>query len=235
MNPKLPRTSPIASLRFLPGLSPDAGNSDLLAGETPMDTSLNYVRITLRQGTLPWLRWRASGIGASDAPIIMGECRSRTTEQLMEEKLGLASPRESTWKMQLGVELEPHARLIYNHAIGHDVAPVCLQGVTRPWLRASLDGLSADGVRAIEIKCGRATYWRTRRMGQPPRHYYGQLQHILALTGLPRIDFVCYFPPDPPICLTVARDEAYIQKLLEKEEAFWSEVMQRRAELPQAA
>jgi putative phage-type endonuclease len=235
MNTKLPRISPLASLRFLPGLSPDASTCGVLAGDTSMDTSRRYLRITFRQGTDVWHQWRACGIGASDAPIIMGECASRTRAQLMAEKLGLAAPREPNWKMTLGVELEPHARLIYNHAVGHALVPVCLQGVAHPWLRASLDGLSADGLRAIEIKCGRATYWRTRRMGRPPRHYHGQLQHILALTGLPRIDFVCYFPPDPPICLTVLRDEAYIQKLLEKEEAFWREVMQRRPELPQAA
>src|SRR5581483_972237 len=33
----------------------------------------HYTIVDLRQGTQEWLGWRNQGIGASDAPIIMGE------------------------------------------------------------------------------------------------------------------------------------------------------------------
>ena len=57
----------------------------------------------------------------------------------------------------------------------------------------------------------------------------GQLQHILAVTGLEAIDFWCYLPKKPPVLVTVARDEGYIGRLLEEEAAFWAEVVAERA------
>jgi predicted phage-related endonuclease len=95
-------------------------------------------------------------------------------------------------------------------------------------MRASLDGLSADGQHVIEIKCGRAAYWRTATTGRPPAYYVAQLQHILAITGLPEIHFVCHFPPLQPICLMIERDDAYIAKLVQAEEEFWSGLVELR-------
>ena len=132
--------------------------------------------------------------------------------------------------MALGLRLEPEARAYYGRTVGEGVEPVCLESTERPWLRASLDGLSAEGDRVVEIKCGRGAYWRTAQTGQPPEYYYGQLQHVLAVTGLSAIDFVCYFPPESPICVSIQRDDAYIAELLKKEEAFWNELTRRRAE-----
>ena len=103
-----------------------------------------------------------------------------------------------------------------------------MQSTQHPWLRASLDGLSADGQRVVEIKCGRGAYWRTAKTGRPPTYYVPQLQHILAITGLPSIDFVCYFPSLKTINLTVERDELYIERLISAERAFWREIEERR-------
>ena len=40
---------------------------------------LPYKIIILQQGTFKWLEWRSQGIGASDAPAIMGANPINTT------------------------------------------------------------------------------------------------------------------------------------------------------------
>jgi predicted phage-related endonuclease len=80
----------------------------------------------------------------------------------------------------------------------------------------------------VEIKCGRSVYARTSESGQVPDYYYGQLQHILAVTGLPIIDFWCYLPGLPELLVPVKRDDRYIARLIDAEKRFWSEVLRSR-------
>ena len=93
-------------------------------------------------------------------------------------------------------------------------------------LRASVDGLSDDGSMVVEIKCGNSVYRKTAASGRIPDYYYGQLQHVLAVTGLASIDFWCYLPDCPEVLVTVPRNEDYIKRLLEKEFLFWQKVLQ---------
>jgi hypothetical protein len=117
--------------------------------------------------------------------------------------------------------LEKAARALYSAAVGIVVEPACVQNLARPWQRASLDGLSADGVRVVEIKCGLATFQRVTARQRPPPHHQAQLQHILAVTGLPVIDYWCHCPPRASLRLEVRRDEALLERLLAAEEVFW--------------
>lgn len=186
-----------------------------------------YLIVDLEQGSPEWLEWRSMGIGASDAPAIMGENPWKTRLQLLIEKVEGRST-QTTPAMERGTMLEPEARARYEQLYDVDVDPICLQSRELPWFRASLDGLSADGRRVIEIKCGEGVYRRTAESGQVPRYYYGQLQHILAITGLQQIDFFCYLPDREELCLRVERDDGYIAQLLETEYTFWLEVEELR-------
>jgi putative phage-type endonuclease len=229
LSPDLDLTYPLAATGrlALPGT-----DSSQRAGK---GSQVPYRRVPLVQGTPAWLEWRSHGIGASDAPTLMGENPFATRDWLMRNKLANGTPRPGKGRragdnrMALGVSLEPEARAYYCRTVGERLEPVCLESTERPWLRASLDGLSAEGDRVVEIKCGQAAYAHTVLTGQPPEYYYGQLQHVLAVTGLSAIDFVCYFPPLSPICITIQRDDGYIEQLLRKEEAFWNELTRRRA------
>jgi putative phage-type endonuclease len=189
---------------------------------TSANTARSYTRVDLAQGTRDWHYWRKEGIGASDAASIMGENPFKSLSAVLAEKLANVVVRAQNARMALGVALEPNARRDYCEMFEVDVEPVCVQSVEHPWMRASLDGLSSDGGKVVEIKCGRAAYWLTAKRGKPPAYYVAQLQHILAVTGLPRIDFVCHFPPLFPIRLTIERDDEYIARLFEKESAFWT-------------
>ena len=153
--------------------------------------SLPYTIIEVEQGTSEWLRWCREGIGASDAPTVMGENPWKSVDELLEQKRGIARDRRQNPAIARGVRLEPEARKRYEKTVGVSVRPACLQSSRYDWLRASLDGLSADGRTVVEIKCGEAAYRKTASSGEVPDYYYGQLQHILAVTGNSSIDFWC--------------------------------------------
>lgn len=196
---------------------------------------LSYSIIPLQQGTAEWLAWRSGGIGASDAPTIMGENPWKSPEQLLKEKCEKRSERPNA-AMARGTELEPEARKSYESRSGVCVVPACLQSSKHGWLRASVDGLGLDGKSVVEIKCGESVYRKSSTTREVPEYYVGQLQHILAITDLPSIDFWCYLPGRPEVHLRVTRNESYIKRLIDVEQLFWQEIVkQRESLLPKTA
>jgi putative phage-type endonuclease len=190
---------------------------------TPQSTK-HYSIVVLGQGTREWLEWRHKGIGASDAPTIMGENPWKSATELLGEKRGPAREFGQNAAMARGTQLEPEARKRYIAKTGRDVRPACLQSYRHDWLRASVDGISINGDAVVEIKCGDSVYRRASQSRCVPDYYYGQMQHILAVTGLGSLDFWCYLPGCPELLLPVERDDAYIERLLNAELEFWNRV-----------
>ena len=142
---------------------------------------MRYEVVELEQDTEEWLAWRHTGIGSSDAGTIMGENRFKSPAKLLYEKRNrIDTPANEV--MAEGKRLEPPARADYVRETNSDVYPICIQSVTYPWLLASLDGLSADGKKLVEIKCGKSSY-RRATYEEVPEYYRGQLQHQLMITG----------------------------------------------------
>ena len=187
----------------------------------------NFVVVELQQGTSKWLAWRHNGIGSSEASTIMGENRFQRASSLLQKKRGpVVLDSFQNEAMALGTKLEPEARKLYIAETGKDVRPVCVQSSRYDWLRASLDGLSVNQDAVVEIKCGASAYRKVSQSHSVPDYYYGQVQHILAVTGLDSLDFWCYWPDNPTLLLTVERDNTYIEDLLSKELEFWNLVKQ---------
>lgn len=183
-----------------------------------------FQRINLNQGTHNWAEWRKSGIGSSDAPSIMGENPWKSADLLLKEKLGLVEPFNGNYLTRRGQKLEPVARRLYSQRTGIAVEPATLRSTRYTWQIASVDGLDVRGSRVVEIKCGAKVYSITQQTGNVPRYYYGQLQHILSVTGLDQIDFVCFLPDKPLLMLDVPRDDRYIRRMFEAEEEFWEKM-----------
>ena len=188
----------------------------------------HFTIVELQQGTAEWLEWRHNGIGASDASTIMGENRFKSAAQLLQEKRGPAQDYGQNAAMARGTELEPEARRLYVAKTCREVHPACLQSTRYDWLRASLDGLAINHDAVVEIKCGQSAYQKASQTRSVPDYYYGQLQHILAVTGLDSLDFWCYWPGYPTLLIPVPRNVAYIERLLNAELEFWN-LVQRSA------
>jgi len=191
-------------------------------------SNMSYTIINLQQGTKEWLEWRSQGIGASDAPTIMGENPWKSAAYLLQEKCGGTNTNFKNRDMERGIALEPEARKSYETKVGIRVNPACLQSAKHEWQRASVDGLAADGSAVVEIKCGESVYRKASTSRTVPDYYYGQLQHILAVTHLPSIDFYCYLPGRPEVYLCIPGDDRYIKRLLDAESLFWQKILKNR-------
>src|SRR5688572_30595162 len=117
-----------------------------------------YQIVALVERTTAWWEWRRGGIGSSDAATILGEKPAKSAERLLFEKQQPPKDSGRSFTRARGAALERAARAHYCREVGCTVEPACLQSVARPWQRASLDGISADGERVVEIKCGFAAY-----------------------------------------------------------------------------
>ena len=153
--------------------------------------SMSFELVDLKQGTRKWHRWRALGVGASDAPTVMGENPWKSSGELQQEKLSPRHRTVMTDAMERGAALEPIARAYYCDRRGTHVAPACVQNTVYPWMRASLDGIHKN------------------------------LNQILAVTGLEKMDFWCFALNRRSILIEVQRNEWYIKRLIEAEAAFW--------------
>jgi len=191
-------------------------------------SNMSYTIVNLQQGTKEWLEWRNQGIGASDAPTIMGENPWKSEDYLLQEKCEGTNTNFKNCDMERGIALEPEARKSYETKVGIRVNPACLQSAKHEWQRASVDGLAADGSAVVEIKCGKSVYRKASTSRTVPDYYYGQLQHILAVTHLPSIDFYCYLPGLPEVHLCIPRDDRYIKRLLDAEYLFWQKILKNR-------
>lgn len=211
---------------------------------------MSYHIIDHDQGSGAWLHWRHGGIGASDAPALMGENPWKRPARLFTEKTAALKPyynrprqavasdlfapakpvlQKAGSAMARGNALEPYARALYCQTVGVSLEPACLQSQTNDWQRASLDGINFAAQRLVEIKCGDKVYAYTESTGQVPGYYIGQLQHIMAVTGFASIDFWVWLPGKPGLLLTLPRDEDYIARMTGIEAEFWMRVEAARA------
>ncbi len=182
----------------------------------------------LHQNTPEWHRWRRQGIGASDAPVIMGETAFKTPRTLWSIKTGSMQEGPATPAARRGRELERFARRAYERQTGIQVEPLCLVHQEFAWMRASLDGLSFDGSTLLEIKCPLSLRDRaSAEQGRIPSQYHAQLQHQLEVSGAERAHYWSFHGTDG-VLMELRPDREYAKRLVEAEAAFWQLVKENR-------
>lgn len=124
--------------------------------------------------------------------------------------------------VQRGIALEDLARETYERKTGHKVSTVGLCVHDSGGFGCSPDGLvpmiySADETpwsHGVEIKCPiPETHAKYLLAGTLPDEYRPQVHCSLAVTGLPRWDFMSFCPGLPSLLLTVERD-GYTERML---------------------
>ncbi len=180
----------------------------------------------LHQSTPEWHRWRQLGIGASDAPVIMGDGAFKTPRMLWSIKTGRMQEAAAGLAARRGRELENLARRVYEQQTGTQMEPLCLVHDELEWMRASLDGVSFDGSIVLEIKCPMSLRDRTAaQQGRVPPQYYAQLQHELEVSRAAEVHYWS-FDGNAGSLVRVRPDREYLKRLLEAEAAFWQLVRQ---------
>ncbi len=162
---------------------------------------------------------RRNFIGASDAPVIMGDSPWKTPAKLYREKVGLDIV-EPNYAMQRGIQLEAEARYLFYTETGISVYPIRVQHREIKWMMASMDGLNMDQTVGLEIKCPMGKDHQVAAEGKLPEKYYAQLQHQMEVLDLDEMFYMSYHPNSHYI-FTVNRDKDYIEKMIDKEKIFY--------------
>lgn len=187
----------------------------------------------LVQRTQEWIEMRRNYIGASDAPIIMGvnkfkvaDGRVKDVGMLWEEKLNIKTYECKNSQTQYGIRNEEKARDVYEKMTHNVMVPNVVFHSTHSFMMASLDGVALDGEIFVEIKNCNAGDHELAKQGKVPEHYYPQVQHQLACTGLQKMHYFS-FHNNEGVIVEVKRNEEYINQLIEKEKQFWKCVQEK--------
>jgi len=174
-----------------------------------------------------WHEWRGQGLGASDAPVVMGVSPWKTRFQLYEEKAGLvALDKTGNWATKRGNELEPKARADYEFR-NNLVMPVAfVQHKDHPFIRASLDGFNEEESIVLEIKCPGKEDHQTAYDGKVPEKYWPQVQHQLLASGARELHYYS-FDGERGVIVVVRPDKEYCELLLLELTKFWTLVRLR--------
>jgi putative phage-type endonuclease len=181
----------------------------------------------LKQGSKEWLAFRGTGLGASDAPVIMGVSPWTTPFELWCYKTKLLTPPEphimAAVAMKRGTDLEPKARELYNAKFNCNSTSINIEHPTHSFIRASLDGLSEDGKVILEIKTPGKADLAEAAKGKVPKKYYWQLmQQLMLVPTATHLDYVTY-DGDKTIYITkVERNKEDEEKLLKELIKFWN-------------
>ena len=163
--------------------------------------------INIEQNGNDWLVWRSSGLGASDAPAILGISPWTTPLELWKEKrtaLVGNKARERTNKhrvpretpaMARGKRLEPEARELLEALTGIQAQALCAVHDDLEWLKASLDGYDPALDLILEIKCPNSGAHSKALSGSIPEYYWPQVVHqALVVGGSGKVLYVSYSP-----------------------------------------
>lgn len=181
-----------------------------------------------------WLDVRTDGIGGSDVAAIMGLSPWKSPVEVWMEKTKRTETPDLSGKeaVAMGTELEQDVLDMYKrrHPKSHPRrVNAILQSTTRPWARASLDGICYDrelGTGVLEIKTGSSE--RDWKDGVPI-HYQTQVLHYLSVTGYPFADVVALIG-DYGLHYheyRILRDEGDIQAVNEDVDTFWYYYVQK--------
>jgi len=165
-----------------------------------------------------WHKWRNAGLGASDAPTVMGVSPYKTRFQLWQEKIGEAKGFDGNWATQRGHDLEPKARAQYELEHNVSMPPAFIEHPVFPFIRASLDGYGNNIV--LEIKAPGTEDHSLAVAGKVPEKYYPQLQHQLLVTGASCAHYYS-FDGERGALVQVAHDLEYQARLLKELQLFW--------------
>jgi putative phage-type endonuclease len=190
-----------------------------------------------KQNSKDWYAWRDQGLGASEAPVVMGDQSFSTRFELWAQKTKLLERPElnvyALKAMDRGKELEPKAVSWYERKTGMVVErDVNCEHPVYSFLRASLDGYVPLIELNIEVKSPGKEDLAKAKKGIIPEKYIPQVQMQMLVSGCAYTDYVTYsgegvgyFDGEDGKVITIKADPVYQQKLLVEMMYFWGLIL----------
>lgn len=185
--------------------------------------------VDLEQRTDDWQVWRRDGVSATSCAIIMGANPDKTKLQLWRELVGLDTPPDLSVIPQVrrGKKFEPIALQAFGDKYGQLGLPICAESDEYPFIRASFDGLLADG-SPVEIKnlaeTNHLQVLELREKSPAYQLYRWQVMHQMIVCGAQRGYLWFWSPKHEPLCLVVDRDDILFHRIVDDERSFWQMV-----------
>lgn len=182
-------------------------------------------RVELEQDSEEWHKLRSEKLGASDVASIMGVSPYRSPYELWLLKTKRIPPFTQTDAMLYGKRMEPILREAYFEQTNELFAPAVYIHDEHDFLMASLDGLSFDEDKILEIKACNKEVFTKAQQGEVAEHYFPQLQMQLSCVPTAQeVHFHCYHKQDT-VTVIVRRDDEFIKKMLYECQEFWDHVI----------
>jgi len=172
-----------------------------------------------------WLSWRRCHLTATDTAAIMGLSKWKTAKDVYDDKMGLSPEKPMNAAMKAGVENEPVARKILSKYDEIDYQPMVFEHGEHAYAGASMDAISPDWKRGVEIKCvGEKTFDRAIN-DDIDKEYFIQCQKQMYVADLENWSLFFMLVSGHNIGATckinVKRDDKFIKKMLTAEKNFW--------------
>lgn len=178
--------------------------------------------IQLDQKSQDWLDWRRTGVGASDAPIILGLSPYKKPHTLWEEKCGIKQPRPfSAFLEERAKKVEDAARATLELESGHSYPPLCAEDENFPWLHVSFDGYCEEIKMIMEAKY----VGMGKQFGKIPASHWVQMQYQMFIA---HTDKCIYMRSNDGVnfpSILVVSDARYQSMMMEEIHKFWKAVM----------
>jgi putative phage-type endonuclease len=184
-----------------------------------------------------WLEKRKDSIGGSDAGPIMGYSNYASQFTLYLQKRGMVESKELSRATKRGKLLEPVVRDWFSEdhpEICVERAPYMFYSPDHVFMSANIDGLlflkdgctsviggkKISGLGGLEIKSSKTGYGFGK--DEIPDDYYAQVQHYMAVLGLPWFVLsVCFLETEEIAGYVIERNESFITDLIGQEKDFW--------------
>ena len=209
------------------------GSSRSRGGLACPDLARSFEQVQVLPHAMPWpslgtiglapgaRALRLEAIGGSDANIILSGDPDRVTA-LWREKRGEGEGEDLTavLPVMLGQWTEDFNRQWYTRAMGYGVTDCgsVWTSMVHPWRRATLDGVVEDKASVFEAKHVSAF----AKADEVLARYMPQLQHNMAVTGLPNAVLSVIFGNHKWESYEIAADWLYQDELLDAEQRFWN-------------
>lgn len=173
-----------------------------------------------------WLQLRKKGLGGSDAGSVAGFSKYRSPISVWLEKTGKVEPsQEESQAARFGRKLEPVVADEFAERTGLKVEPIheMLQHRDYPFMLANLDRLIYEDGKQGVLECKTAdkyfaSEWDDEKI---PDHYYLQVQHYLAVTGLQFAYIAVLIGGNDFRHKRIDRNDEVISHLIKIESDFW--------------
>lgn len=188
-----------------------------------------------------WLDYRRGGIGGSDVSIIFGVSHFRCNRELYYDKLGIKPLRDAedeTWlQKKMGHVLEGLVAEVFSRKTNLKVFEVkkMFSHPLYPFMRADVDRFVIDeNGRTGILECKTTNYqnkdaWADQKY---PYQYELQIRHYMAVMNLDFAYIACLWgnSENDFAYRYVERDHEFEDEIIEAEQYFWEEYIEKRVE-----